>query len=99
MKVFMETSVHKIEIEKTLMEDTNISECSILFLINSLESRLKIEKRKRFIIQSESLACGLYVEKTGTKIVILDIIKGDLYYNTGMLTMELTEYIKDKELN
>lgn len=98
MNKTIKTNAFLIEVSKHLLEELALSEFAIEFLFNSLESRLKNEKRKTFFVQSGKLGCGFYVEKENqSKIVIKDIVNGDTYYNSGMLTFELEEFLKEKE--
>ena len=88
----------KIQVEETLLKEVNVSKKAITYVVRTLETRIQMEKRKRFFLQSTPLNIGMVLEKTTVQneviITIIQIIPGDMYLNTGMLTRELQEVLE-----
>jgi len=87
-----------IQVEEALLKEVNVSKEAITYVLRTLETRIQTEKRKRFFLQSTRLDIGMVLEKKTVQnkviITIIQIIPGDIYLNTGMLTRELQEVLE-----
>lgn len=87
-----------IQVEEVLLKEVNVSKEAITYVLRTLETRIQTEKRKRFFLQSTRLDIGMVLEKKTVQnkviITIIQVIPGDIYLNTGMLTRELQEVLE-----
>lgn len=88
----------KIHVEEKLLKEMNVSKKAIDYVLHTMETRIKNEKRKIFFLQSTRLTIGMVLEKKTVQneviITIRQLIPGDIYVNTGMLTRELNEVLE-----